>query len=304
MDQVNFNKLIGDLEKIKASDIVMLESLRKQYPYFQNLHLLLAKAYKKNESELLKPSLNKAAIYAVDRDYLKRILNGEQRFIEVIKVTPEQVKVKVTEPTVIPQPPVVQVEKKEAVESIVKEVTKEEIVEKPELKETKKAALPLIPKKEAIQAKSSNVSTDTKAENKDFYNELDENLRQYNKRKKIMRVLLADSVPSKSEDSTPKKSKNQKESQVQLIEKFIENAPRMGKSTLLENESKNDQEDLARKKMRHLDDFNSETLAKLMVKQKKYSKAIKIYEKLILKFPKKTAYFATQIEKINQIGNV
>ncbi len=42
----------------------------------------------------------------------------------------------------------------------------------------------------------------------------------------------------------------------------------------------------------------SETLADLLVSQGKNKKAIKMYEQLSLKFPKKSAYFAAQIEKL------
>jgi hypothetical protein len=44
-------------------------------------------------------------------------------------------------------------------------------------------------------------------------------------------------------------------------------------------------------------------MAKLMVRQQKYKKAIQIYEKLGLKFPEKRTYFASQIEKVKEKSN-
>ncbi|NCP46347.1 MAG: hypothetical protein GW818_08015, partial [Flavobacteriales bacterium] len=47
-------------------------------------------------------------------------------------------------------------------------------------------------------------------------------------------------------------------------------------------------------------DVVSETLALVHVDQGNYQKAILMYEKLSLKFPKKRSYFATQIKNLNQ----
>jgi hypothetical protein len=45
----------------------------------------------------------------------------------------------------------------------------------------------------------------------------------------------------------------------------------------------------------------TETYAVLLVGQKKYERAIEVYERLILKFPAKSTYFAAQIEKLKTI---
>ena len=45
----------------------------------------------------------------------------------------------------------------------------------------------------------------------------------------------------------------------------------------------------------------TETLAEILVEQKKYKKAIQAYNILILNNPEKNSFFASQIEKIKEL---
>lgn len=51
------------------------------------------------------------------------------------------------------------------------------------------------------------------------------------------------------------------------------------------------------------DSVFSESLARIYIKQKQYSKAIRIFEKLNLKYPEKSTYFADQIRFLNKVIN-
>jgi hypothetical protein len=83
-----------------------------------------------------------------------------------------------------------------------------------------------------------------------------------------------------------------------LIERFIkgEAGPIRadGKTTL--------KGDVSLASIREHDGFITDTLAKIYVKQGLYAKAIYAYEKLSLKYPEKSAYFAAQIDKIKNIN--
>jgi len=89
-----------------------------------------------------------------------------------------------------------------------------------------------------------------------------------------------------------------KKVQADLIDRFIMTNPRIEpktEKTVVHNE------DLSRPYSEEQGVFVTETLAKIYLSQGYYSKAIDIYEKLCLKFPEKSDYFAAQIEKIRQI---
>ena len=82
---------------------------------------------------------------------------------------------------------------------------------------------------------------------------------------------------------------------IDLIDKFIKNSPKID----IRKEYKPDLEIIPESKIK--DDLITETLAKIYIDQKKYNKAIKAYNILSLKYPKKSSFFADQIERIKNL---
>ncbi len=86
----------------------------------------------------------------------------------------------------------------------------------------------------------------------------------------------------------------------EIIDRFIQSQPRIvPKRSEEEGEETKIPENI--EKSTEEKGLFTETLARIYLRQKYYSKAIHIYEKLSLKYPEKSSYFASQIEKINQI---
>lgn len=81
-----------------------------------------------------------------------------------------------------------------------------------------------------------------------------------------------------------------------LIDKFIQEQPRIK----AQKNSFYSPVNMAKKSVQENDEFITETLARIYVKQGNISKAIRSYQKLSLKFPEKTAYFAALIEELKR----
>jgi hypothetical protein len=85
-----------------------------------------------------------------------------------------------------------------------------------------------------------------------------------------------------------------KTEQQELIEKFIEGSPVIARG----RDYTASQRDMSEESSKDSDSFMTETLATVYEKQGLYKKAIYAYEKLSLKYPEKSTYFATQINRL------
>ncbi|MEE4215511.1 MAG: hypothetical protein V2I34_10595, partial [Bacteroidales bacterium] len=84
----------------------------------------------------------------------------------------------------------------------------------------------------------------------------------------------------------------------ELVNRFILTNPRIEPR---KEQGDTHQDDISAGSSRESPHLVSETLANIYLSQGYYSKAISIYEKLSLKYPEKSSYFASQIEKIKEI---
>jgi hypothetical protein len=89
-----------------------------------------------------------------------------------------------------------------------------------------------------------------------------------------------------------------KQFQSELIDKFIIANPRIEP---VREKSDTPVIDISKPFVERQEGFVTETLARIYIRQGYYSRAIDIYERLSLKFPEKSSYFASQIEKVKEL---
>lgn len=292
MDKERFSTLLQDPSKVTNADIKALNEYRKKYPYFQSLYVVVAKALREREHPKTDAFIKKAAIYSANRSHLKEIIEGDFVFALKEKEPKQEIPQKTVVETVAP--PKVDEPKKAETE---KEVKKEKQAESPkEVKAEPKVKLEEKKVEDKKEVKEAPTQKEVKADKPVV---IDNDLAEIEATKRRIEALLSGQLPDSELEKKPKKPLSEKKkNQIEIIEKFIKNEPQLDRERMAEAEGKVDIEDLADKSLLKEEDFETETLAKLMAKQGKVKKAEDIYKKLSLKFPEKSAYFATQIEKL------
>ena len=87
-----------------------------------------------------------------------------------------------------------------------------------------------------------------------------------------------------------------KKKKFELIDKFIENNPKIEPTENLDS-TVNIKESTKLDK----NELMTETLAKVYLEQKKYKKAIQAYKILSLKYPEKSSFFANRIKAVGKL---
>ncbi|MEI7423593.1 MAG: hypothetical protein WCK18_15930 [Prolixibacteraceae bacterium] len=110
-----------------------------------------------------------------------------------------------------------------------------------------------------------------------------------------------DEYPIKSEPEISASETNE-DLKIDLIDQFIKVNPSIqpGIANIPERNEKSESKDEGQFEN---DEYITETLSRIYLKQGHYQKAIDSFERLSLKFPEKSVYFAQQIEEIKKLLN-
>ena len=314
-------------DNILLQHIDDIEAIIKEYSYFQAAWLASTR-YLKLKNTFIVPRLQQTAARSIDRSFLFEFVNKERNFEQKIlkpekkaelrdkslekpvvaksssldnkqdKKTEEEKKNKPDEPLKIIRP---------IPRLITKAIPKKP--EKPfgtqeksfiETKEKKEE-----PSKEKIRHKQDNETAMTKEPeivvNIDVLNKLKATKKEKENLEPVTGNTETEIKKGEKLSYTEwvqrfKNTKKQKPKNIDLIEKFLKDRPKIvPKKNVSIKPPEIIEQSISEKQM-----LMTETLANLYVKQKKYEKAIQAFRILSLKYPKKSSYFANQINELKQ----
>ena len=278
MNKEEFIGLSLNPNQIAKEDIISLESILEEYPYFQTAQVLHLKGLQKERSFKYNKTLKKVASYTTNRTVLfdfitSNILDFEtssklkNNFINDIEVIDsKEIDYKIIE---------------HLTASIATQDDRQRILSKDEneqknilFKEELEIGAPLI---------------FSKTDEFSFNEWLDLTLKKPIERKKVLKK-------EGKEHEIEKKSTNSKLSkQVNLIENFITKRPK------IKPDKTQKIKDIATDSVVENTMLMTETLARVYLEQKKYDKAITAFKILSLKYPEKSSFFADRIKAIKNL---
>ncbi len=118
----------------------------------------------------------------------------------------------------------------------------------------------------------------------------------------VIEVKTKKMTKTKKSSNKKKKKKKNIKTEGKSLHKIIKakRAKELKKQEQQEKKRKKKVLEFAEKSLKENEEIVSETLAKILVEQEKYDRAILMYKRLRLKFPEKSSYFAGEIKKITK----
>jgi len=322
MQAADLLKYIENPALLDKGSVKDLQTLANDFPYFQSAHILLSLAAKKWDASVYQQSLKKTAIVASNRAYLFELIhNLENSEFAETHAEPEtkaiaasaeerkeetQQELSILKATEILTEPLVEAFKAEqktvlSPEEILEKEIQNQVVNS--FVETEILKTPDFDKPISLTAPPESFTewlSLMKKNNGQSPEELDEQISAVRSKKEIKGQKAAALENEKVAPSTEKVEKSSLEARKQknkaIIDKIIEKSPGLIRQ---KEEQKFYTPDIkAKESLIENEHLVTETLARIYALQGNINKAIRAYEILSLKFPQKSAYFASLIEKL------
>jgi len=306
MNRNDFLNMIGDNTPVNRQMIGEVYELIDIFPYFQSAHLLLLKALYNNSDVKFGNQLKSSAIHVSDREVLYWLLKAKTSPVtEKIDVKAQsELKEEVATDT---QQTVIESAKNSEymISDIEKNSGENEPGTSPEtLNQFYGHSVMIATEPDNMEPSGIMILPDEKTttpEDKVFFMDPGfsvpdiSDLLELDLDEEKMIIFPDEELSLDNQDHPEFNSR--KKIQSELINKFIIANPRIEPTkdkVFLPND------DISKPFTEESGGLITETLAKIYVSQGYYSKAIDIYEKLSLKVPEKSSYFASQIEKVKE----
>ncbi len=281
MNKTAFIRHLKTPELLGKESLTDLMDLAVRYPYCSSIHILLAMNFYRENHILYDSQLKMAAAIANERNILRLHITKMARLKE-LAILPDEYKASVdstakrisdvSETAPAPEPATIQHEaaQKEAATPEV-EITAAEPVAKPKTSQ----------KAQVVQPQAESVEDDDELLKRKSLEELKQMVAERIKRIEAEKKLAGH-------------AQHEGEEKEELIEKFLRNNPSISRP---QQQSFYNPAQVAQTSVVDNENIVSETLANIYTRQGHYDKAISILEKLSLKYPEKSSYFAALIEE-------
>jgi len=304
MKRSDFLRMIENSGPADRQAISEVSELIDIFPYFQSAYLLMLKGLSNTSDVKFENQLKLSAMHIADREVLYYFLKKESR-------KQQEPEVKALQHDITP--PVTEDSQQVVIET---GMNSEELISEIE-KNPGAGILPEAPAEGSnqllrpvtIQAESDNgdsvatvlIIDEESGEEEERVIFMDPGFSvPSDKAEDLLELDVEEEIPVPGSGDEEKITENPdiRKLQSDLIDKFIHANPRIEP---VKEKSETPLPDTSKPFTEERGSFVTETLARIYTNQGYYSRAIDIYEKLSLKFPEKSSYFASQIEKVKEL---
>lgn len=270
MNKEKFQELLVSPEKIEEEDIVQLQQVVRDYPYFNNAHLLLLYRLHQLSSEKFNEQLKQSSLYLSNRfDLVNAIIQGWPSFSPKIKTKIDESREVILSPVI---------------EELPKEIAENELEIETPIEENDESDVVLV---NPVKDFSFEENFSFSLEEAKPIESLEKSDEEVSEKQELLSDLLEFDL------SSPKLEEDKGED---LIDYFLKVNPRIVPKLDLEDK----RGDISIPGLEENDEIVTETLADIYEQQGHYNKAKEAYQKLILKFPEKSTYFASRIQELEK----
>jgi hypothetical protein len=318
LNKQEFTYLLSNPAKITAYQTNMINSVIEEFPYFQSARALYLKGLKNQESFKYNQELKTTAAYTTDRSILFDFITSEafiqNEISQFIKQNDEHLKeidVSMEDISVNKSVTIDDRLKQQIIDTIgVLDPTlfepKEERVKKtvPFTLDTTEAIEKVTEETKTQEASASDILKlgkpleFDKRESHSFSEWL--KLTRFKPIKRENEPVAEDKPEIENNEPTLPQETIQDDieraKKFEMIDKFISQNPKIDPKT-----PTNPKLNLAKLQNIQPEELMTETLARIYVEQKNYSKAIQSYKILSLKYPEKSSFFANQIKAVEEL---